>query len=95
METLDKNRLDRIEEKIDKLSDAIVSLARAEEKISSLNDTTHIILKRLVDYDTRIRKVEGSTSDCESKLKTISMLFWTSITALIASVIGAFKWFGN
>jgi phage shock protein A len=29
-------RLDRIEEKIDKLSDAIISLARAEEKIATM-----------------------------------------------------------
>ncbi len=33
------NRLDRIEEKIDKLSEAIISLARAEEKIHNLEDT--------------------------------------------------------
>ena len=29
-------RLDRIEEKIDKLADAMISLARAEEKIASI-----------------------------------------------------------
>jgi len=95
MNNSEQTRLDRIEQKIDKMSEAVVSLARAEEKIANLSDTTHIILKRLVDYDSRIRKMERVSSDCESKLKTISMLFWTAITATIASVIGAIKWLGN
>jgi hypothetical protein len=32
----ESTRLDRIEEKIDKLSDAVVSIARAEEKLAGL-----------------------------------------------------------
>jgi hypothetical protein len=35
---LNTQRLDRIEEKIDKLAEAMISLARAEEKISGLQD---------------------------------------------------------
>ena len=31
-------RLSRIEEKLDRLTDAMVSMARAEEKINALND---------------------------------------------------------
>jgi hypothetical protein len=33
MDSREKTRLDRIEEKIDKMAEAVVSLARAEEKI--------------------------------------------------------------
>ena len=33
-----ETRLDRIEQKIDKLADAMISLARAEEKIIALQD---------------------------------------------------------
>jgi len=95
MNNSEQTRLDRIEQKIDKMSEAVVCLARAEEKIANLSDTTHIILKRLVDYDSRIRNMERVSSDCESKLKTISMLFWTATTATIASAIGAIKWLGN
>jgi hypothetical protein len=95
MNNSEQTRLDRIEEKIDKMSEAVISLARAEEKIANLGDSTHMILKRLVDYDDRIRKMEAVSSECESKLKTISMLFWTTITATIASVIGAIKWINN
>ena len=95
MNVSEQTRLDRIEEKIDKMSEAVVSLARAEEKIANLSDTTHIILKRLVDYDSRIRSIEKVNVDCESKLKVIGMLFWATITAIIGSIIGAIKWLGN
>lgn len=44
----ESNRLDRIEEKIDKMAEAIIALARAEEKIVTLDDATRIILKRMV-----------------------------------------------
>ena len=36
MSTLNEDRLTRIEEKVDKLSDAIISIARAEEKLIQL-----------------------------------------------------------
>jgi hypothetical protein len=81
-------RLDRIESKIDKMSEAIIALARAEEKISGLDETTHIILKRLVAYEERLRIVEEQSV----KSKTVVMLFWIIASAIVASVVGAIKW---
>ena len=40
-------RLDRIEDKIDKLSDAMVSLARAEEKLIAIEKNNHSSLERM------------------------------------------------
>ena len=85
--TLNENtRLDRIEEKIDKMAEAVIALARAEEKISALNETTHIILKRLVDYDLRMRHVEAQHINSEIKLKSITKFVWVTITAVVASI---------
>ena len=80
-------RLDRIESKIDKMSEAIIALARAEEKIIGLDETTHIILKRLVAYEERLRIVEEQSA----KSKTIVTLFWVIASAIVASVVGM-KW---
>ena len=44
------DRLDRIENKLDKLSEAIVSLARAEEKISQMEKFLHQQMEMLVVY---------------------------------------------
>ena len=42
-------RLNRIEDKLDKLSDAIISLARAEEKLMGLEKFMHQQMDMLVD----------------------------------------------
>ena len=41
------DRLSRIEEKIDKLSDAMISLARAEEKLLSIETSNQNQYKRI------------------------------------------------
>ena len=40
MNKSENTRLDRIEEKIDKLAEAVISIARAEEKIHNLEEKT-------------------------------------------------------
>ena len=92
MTSNEKTRLDRIEEKIDRMADAIVALARAEEKISNLDETTRIILKRMVAQEERIRYVEQQQSDAEGTLKTIKSIAWTFVSAIITGLGGAIIW---
>ena len=51
-------RLGRIEEKLDKLADAVVSLARMEERMLTL-------FKRIEQYETRQEKLEEKVNDLE------------------------------
>ena len=95
MDSREKTRLDRIEEKIDKMAEAVVSLARAEEKILSLNTTTHTILKRLVEYESRMREVEVKAAESESKLKSITAFIWTIVTAVTAAIVSGIAWFNG
>lgn len=92
MNATEKTRLDRIEEKIDKMADAIIALARAEEKISNLDETTRIILKRMVTQDERLRRVEQQQADAEGTLKTIKSTAWTFVSAVITALGGALIW---
>ena len=92
MNATEKTRLDRIEEKIDKMADAIVALARAEEKISNLDETTRIILKRMVAQEERLRQVEQQQADAEGTLKTIKSIAWTFVSAIITALGGALIW---
>ena len=41
-----EDRLSRIEEKVDKLSEAIIAIARAEEKLIQLRTLTDVCLKK-------------------------------------------------
>jgi len=92
MNQSDKNRLDRIEEKIDRMSEAVIALARAEEKIISLDETTRMILQKMVNQDERLRKVENVQQDNETTLKTIKSIVWTTISALITTAVATLAW---
>ena len=92
MNAHEKDRLDRIEEKIDKMADAIIALARAEEKISAQEESTRIILKRMVDQDDRLRLIERDLSHVEDTTRTIKSVVWTITTAIIGSIVAAFVW---
>lgn len=92
MNAHEKTRLDRIEEKIDKMADAIIALARAEEKISAQEESTRIILKRMVDQDDRLRMIERDLSHVEDTTRTIKSVVWTITTAVIGSIVAAFVW---
>jgi hypothetical protein len=86
------DRLSRIEQKVDKVSEAIVSLARAEERIANLSADTRIILKRMVSQDDRLRVLERDLSHVEDTTKTIRSVVWTTATAIIGSVVAGFIW---
>ena len=86
------DRLSRIEQKVDKVSEAIVSLARAEERIANLSVDTRIILKRMVSQDDRLRVLERDLSHVEDTTKTIRSVVWTTTTAIIGSVVAGFIW---
>ena len=86
------DRLLRIEQKVDKVSEAIISLARAEERITGLSNDTRIILKRMVAQDDRLRVLERDLSHVEDTTKTIRSVVWTITTAIIGSVVAGFIW---
>ena len=92
MNQSDKTRLDRIEEKIDRMSEAVIALARAEEKIISLDETTRMILRKMVSQDERLRKVENTQHDNETTIKTIKSIVWTTISALITTAVATLAW---
>lgn len=91
-ESTDKMRLDRIESKIDKMTEAVIALARAEEKIVNLDKSTQILLKRMVEQDERLWVVEQAQRENTATVKTIRSLVWTTLSALITAAAGAIMW---
>ena len=82
-------RLNRIEEKIDKLSEAMISLARAEEKLIGLEG------KYLSQYERVNRlseKIDNNQSDLDGmkvKVDNYSKFNWLIITALAANIVAS------
>ena len=54
------DRLTRIEQKIDKLADAMVSLARAEEKILALQDDHDNMRERMNRLSQKLDDIQSS-----------------------------------
>jgi len=90
MAKAENDRLDRIEEKIDKLSEAIVAIARAEEKLAALEHSNHILLERFMKYEDRMAALEQKTTKTESSVSGIVKLFWAGITAAVTAAVSAY-----
>ena len=88
-----QQRLDRIESKIDKLAEAIISLARAEEKLVQLENDKKFLMEKMVKFEERLLQVERNTSETASSLSFISRFFWIGMSAIGATVIG--MWFAR
>jgi len=88
----ESTRLDRIEEKIDKLADAVVSIARAEEKLSGLESLNIEQHRQLQDLDERMRQVETKVHDVETSMGVLNKIFWIALTALITGSVAMIFW---
>ena len=82
------DRLDRIENKLDRLSEAIVSLARAEEKIQSMEKFLHQQMDMMLEGQQRLEAVEKSARDNATTINIINKLFWIVMAAVAASITG-------
>jgi vacuolar-type H+-ATPase subunit E/Vma4 len=86
-------RLDRIEQKIDRLSDAIVSIARAEEKLVMLENDKKFLMQRMIELDERVTDVEKKTDDNTSSLSIIQRIAWIAVSTAVATLVGAYLHF--
>jgi len=79
-------RLDRIEEKIDKLSDAMISLARAEEKLIAIEKNNHANFERMNRFSQKLDIIEDKVNDNARTVSLINRMFWIAISASLAAV---------
>lgn len=84
------NRLDRIEQKIDKLSEAIISIARAEEKLVMLENDKKFLMQKMVEIDDRVAAVEKKVDETQGTISIIQRITWIGISTAVAAAIGAY-----
>lgn len=83
-----EDRLSRMEEKIDKLSDAIVSIARAEEKLIQLGTLTDVLFKKIDDMNDRMIDMEKTTAETKAFMNTFNKLSWIFVSGLLTALAG-------
>lgn len=78
-------RLDRIEEKIDRLSDAMISLARAEEKLIAMEQKYASQYDRMNRFSEKLDTIERMVQDNSRTVSIIEKL----VGAAVLTAVGA------
>jgi hypothetical protein len=86
-----ESRFDRIEGKIDKLTDAVTKIARVEEQLISSNRRIDKLETSVGKAELDINKVAELARNNASVSKFADKLFWVVITALVSFVFFLFK----
>lgn len=86
-----ETRLDRIEDKMDKMADALVTLARFEEKMDSYNKYRDDSWTRMNKFSEKLDVIEKKCDENAHTVGVINKLFWI-FTAVAASAIAAQIW---
>ena len=84
-----ENRLDKIEEKIDKLTDAMVSIARAEEKLQNMEKNWQSNYERMNRFSEKLDDIEDTVKSNSHTVGIINKLFWAVIIAMIGAATAA------
>jgi len=84
--TIQSQRLDRIEEKLDQMAQAIIALARAEEKISTLAEFNKQQASQVQMLINRMDSVEQLVNSNASTVNIINKVFWLIIAGFIAAI---------
>jgi predicted nucleic acid-binding Zn-ribbon protein len=79
-------RLDRIETKLDTLTDAMISLARTEEKLSALKEDHDRAFERMNNHSAKLDNIQSQVEDNAHTVQIINKLFWAAIIAVIGSI---------
>lgn len=85
-------RLDRIETKIDKLTDAMVSIARAEEKLIAIENNNHSAYERMNKFSQKLDDIERKVNENAHTVGIINKIAWVTTTILLGGIIKMF-WF--
>lgn len=83
-----EDRLSRMEGKIDKLSDAVISIARAEEKLIQLGTLTDVLFKKIDDMNTRMMEMERTVGETKAFMNTFNKVSWVFISGLLTAIAG-------
>lgn len=80
------DRLGRIETKLDQLADAMVAMARAEEKLIGLKEDHDRAFERMNRLSQKLDAIERQVSENAQTVSIINKLFWVAIISVTGSI---------
>lgn len=87
MADVNDSRLDRIEKKIDDLSEAMVSLARAEEKLISVEKNNFAHYERMNRFSEKLDNIELKAENNARTIAVIGKAFWILVPIIASAFI--------
>ena len=81
-----QNRLNRIEEKIDKMAEAIIQMARFEAKLDNYEKYRDESWARMNRFSEKLDRIEKKVDDNAHTVGLINKLFWVAIVAFSGAV---------
>lgn len=84
-------RLSRIETKLDKLSEAVVQLARMEERLITLFNRMNKYEEKQEELEDRVEDIAGNVSTNGQTLRFAERVFWIIATGAISTLFWYFR----
>ena len=81
------DRFDKIEEKLETLSEAMIALARAEEKLVNIERNYISQYERMNRFSEKIDKIEEKLTDLSNSVNFMSKFFWVACTVGLGALI--------
>jgi len=88
----DDQRLNRIEVKIDKLAEAMISLARTEEKILSMERENQNHYDRMNRFSQKLDSIEIKVNENAHTVSIINRISFIGVAAVLGALI-KMMWF--
>ena len=79
-----ERRLERVEEKLDKLAEAVVSIARIEERVNTVLKHNDRFFNRLDKLEARVEDVETKSVLNRNAISIAERFIWVLITSGIS-----------
>ena len=84
-------RLNRIEEKLDKLTEAMSMIARVDEKLVAGSARIDRLVFRLDEQEGELDKVKANVSQNTQSVKAAERFVWLLVSALVGVIMYSFR----
>lgn len=81
---MDEKRFDRLESKIDKLTEVVAQVVRVEEQLSNVSHRQDDLDRRLINNEQEIKSLTNLATSASKITDAINKLFWIVVAAAIA-----------
>ena len=82
-----EQRLEKIEEKLDRLADAVVSIARIEERVATVLRQNDRFFIRMDKIEQRLEDVESQSDVNSNTVRFIERFMWIVVAAGIGLLV--------